>query len=187
MRLIMKRLDVILVFVLCFLVVSCSDKAPQSPNQGTGGGAKVEEPIAHSEEPEEEEPEDVQVAPKKGKLFYQNLLEYFCRQHYKECFGGLRSPRDFSENSVVVTDEPTVTSPNMDGDRIVSWNVHVKGVHSWQGYFDKRHPDWDYEADIKELGDDKYQITFVTPEVTTLGKPSKKKNVSATRVVEYSE
>lgn len=179
----MKKFDVILVFVLCFLVVSCSDKAPASPNQGTGGSAKVEEPVAQ----EEVEEEDAQVAPKRSRMFYQNLLEYFCRQYYKECFGGLHSPRDFSENSVVVTDEPTVTSPNMDGDRIVSWNVHVKGVHSWQGYFDKRHPDWDYEADIKELGDDKYQITFITPEVTTLGKPSKKKKVSATRVVEYSE
>ena len=186
MQLVMKKHYVILAFVLSFLFVACSDKVPSSPNQETQESAITDEPTVNSEEPEEVKEEVVKVAPKRDKMFYQNLLEYSCRQHYKECFGGLHSPRDFSENSVIVTGEPTVTSPNMDGDRIISWNVHVKGVHSWQGYFDKRHPDWDYEADINELGDDKYQITFITPEVYW-GKPSKKKKVSATRVVEYSE
>ena len=179
----MKTRYVIIAFVLSFVFVACSEKAPSSPNQEPQANTFADEPTVNSEEPEEEEV--AMEAVKRDKMFYQNLLEYFCREHYKECFGSLHSPRNYANNSLIIEGEPYYIDPNMDGDRIVSWNVSVRGVNSWVGHYNYKHPDWSFEASIKELGDDKYQINFKTPEVW-FGKPAKE-ILSATRVVEYSE
>ena len=139
------------------------------------------------EEIEELEKEDVvENATKRDKLFYQRLLEYFCYHHYTDCFGSSYSPRIYKENSLVVDGEPTVVDCNMDGDRIVSYNVNVSGKNSWEGYLNTKHNDWPFNATIYELGNDQYRITFNTPEVKRWpAKGPSKKILSATRTIEY--
>jgi hypothetical protein len=134
----------------------------------------------------EQEEDVVENATKRDKLFYQRLLEYFCYHHYTECFGSKYSPRIYKENSLVVNGEPTVIDCNMDGDRIVSYNMKVSGINSWEGHINTPHNEWPFEATIHELGDDSYRITFTTPEVKRWPMNRTSEEIlTATRTIEY--
>ncbi|MBO4659565.1 MAG: hypothetical protein J5637_08085 [Prevotella sp.] len=188
----LKKLFICLFIAGMMMVVACSPSPSPSQNDVNSEESAVKENPSNKtnaiekEVEEQEEEAVVENAKKRDKLFYQRLLEYFCYHHYKECFGSSYTPRIYKENSVVVDGEPTVIDSNMDGDRIVSYNMKVSGINSWEGYMKTQHPDWPFDATIHELGNNQYRITFNTPQVARWPKKGQTKEIlSATRIIEY--
>lgn len=151
---------------MLFCFASCN---MNKPDQETGYI------LVDAEEEIEEEPK---VAEKKSALFYQKLLERFCQMYYKGCFD-----RTYLYNSLVV-DDVSVIQGNWEGKDIVSWNMLVKGIHSFEGTL-KNYNDISFYAFVDDLGDNSYKVTFFAKKYGLLGESDEEE--SATRTISYSE
>ena len=115
-------------------------------------------------------------AEKKSPMFYQHLLEQFCRMYYHDCFN-----RQYFNNSLIVK-KISVTSGNFKGENIVSWNMLVEGIHSFKKT--QTFNDDSFEAFVDDRGNNVYEVTFVVKKHYLIGN---EKEMSATRVMTYSE
>lgn len=170
----MKVRYLIIAFVLSLGIMGCSDSTNQNSGETTATETSTESSIDTPEEKVDEE--DVAASPKHDKEFYRQLLEAWCCENYKACFGkGIRNPRNYLINSVIV--ETCTISYETEGGRCIA---DIKGKHSWKGSLNK-HNDDPFVAKVTDLGDDKYEVFF---EIEKWGLPGK---ISATRTIEYSE
>lgn len=124
-----------------------------TPFYGPSDNGPVNSQVDEEVEVEEEE-EEPKEAEKRPRSFYQKLLESFCQRYYNSCFSG----RDYHYNSIIV-DRMDVIQGNWENGNIVSWNMWVKGRHSFEGSV-KNHNDSPFEAFVHELGDNNYEVTF---------------------------
>ena len=128
------------------------------------------------EEYQKEEPKE---AEKKPAIFYQRLLESFCQRYYNTAFN-----RTYHSNSIIV-DNVSVIQGNWEDGVIVSWNMMVKGRHSFEGFL-RNHNDSPFEAFVDELGNDSYEITFCIRRYGPFGEQLEERE-SATRTMTFSE
>lgn len=164
----MKRLVILLSFaIMLALLTSCMDK-------------KSDVSFSYNSSETEEVEEEVKEAEKKPRLFYQRLLEVFCQRYYDSCFRG----RKYHINSLIA-DQITVIHGNWEGNNIVSWNMMVKGRHSFEGSF-KNHNDSPFEAFVDDIGNDNYEVTFFIKRYDIFGDQMDEQE-SATRTITYSE
>ena len=135
----------------------------------------------NSAEKVQDEPEEqVREAEKKPLKFYQKLLEQFCQNYYNSCFDG----REYHSNSLIA-DHIDVVQGNWKDGNIVSWEMMIKGKHSFKGSF-KNHNDSPFEAFVNDLGDDNYEVTFVIKRYDILGDQMDEDEI-ATRTITFTE
>lgn len=168
----MKRHFAIFPLVLAFAFVACT-------------AGKKDAQSAYNEYQEEvvseqEESDTPHEAPKKPAIFYQRLLERFCQQYYNDCF----SRREYRFNSVIVK-QVQVVQGNWVGGNIVSWEMMVKGVHSFEGMV-RNHNDSPFEAFVNDLGDDNYEVSFYIKRYDVFGDEMEEQE-SATRTMTFRE
>ena len=161
----------VLIFGSLFLfgLVSCN------MNKTGPGVDKFEE--EYNQEEVEEKPKE---AEKKPAIFYQRLLEQFCQKYYNGCF----SRREYHSGSLIV-DEVSVIQGNWEDGNVVSWNMKVKGKHSFEGMV-KNHNDSPFTAFVDDLGNNTYKVTFFIKRYDMFGDQMKEEE-EATRTIEYSE
>lgn len=167
----MKRIYLIVILLLPALVfVSCT---------GNSGYSSYEY-ASDSEETEEVEDDVPKEAEKRPAIFYQRMLEVFCQRYYDDCFKG----RSYHSNSIIV-DGVDVVQGNWEDGNIVSWNMMVKGRHSFEGIV-KNHNDSPFTAFVDELGDNSFKITFCIKRYDIFGDQMDEEE-TATRTMSYSE
>ena len=130
----------------------------------------------------EDESEEVEVkeAPKKPIMFYQRLLEEFCQRYYDSCFKG----HEYHFNSLVAN-EMSVVQGNWENGNIISWEMMIKGIHSFEGRI-RNFNDEPFEAFVDDLGNDSYKVIFLVKKRNLLGM-EKDEWEEATRTMTYSE
>ena len=74
---------------------------------------------------------------------------------------------------------------NWKDGNIVSWEMMIKGKHSFKGSF-KNHNDSPFEAFVNDLGDDNYEVTFVIKRYDILGDQMDEDEI-ATRTITFTE
>ena len=131
------------------------------------------------EEYNREEDEKPKEAEKKPAEFYQRLLEQFCQKYYEGCF----SRREYHYGSLIVDKVSVIQGNRVDGN-IVSWEMLVKGRHSFEGTF-KNHNDSPFTAFVNDLGNDSYEVTFFIKRYGPFEQLEDEE--SATRTMTYSE
>lgn len=124
--------------------------------------------------------EEVKEAEKKPILFYQRLLEQFCQRYYNDCFSG----RDYHYGSLIA-DNISVVQGNWENGNVISWNMMIKGRHSFEGRF-KNHNDSPFEAFVDDFGDNSYKVTFIIKRYDLFG-DQMNDDETATRTMSYSE
>ena len=74
---------------------------------------------------------------------------------------------------------------NWEDGNVVSWNMKVKGKHSFEGMV-KNHNDSPFTAFVDDLGNNTYKVTFFIKRYDMFGDQMKEEE-EATRTIEYSE
>ena len=182
----MKVRYLIIAFVLSLGIMGCSDSPNVATKVAQENTASKDEPSTDDatvtpENPsinEEQEGNESEMSSSE-KMFFQQLLEAWCREYYKECFGSIRNPRNYKINSLVIEGTPKVNIET-DGKSISRKYAIITGKHSWKGTWNT-HNDWEYEASVTDLGEDKYEVTFKTAKW-----PKGTGYLTATRTIEFS-
>ncbi len=145
------------------------------------GGSKSHRASTFSDSAETESAKETEVkeAPKKSDMFYQQLLDEFCQRFYKDCFD-----RTYHSNSLIV-DNVSVIQGNWDNGNIISWDMLVKGKHSFKARM-RNHNDSPFVAFVYDLGNNKYKVTFSIKRYDIFGDQMSNEE-SATRTMTYTE
>lgn len=151
------------------LAYSCNENKPnpsalynQYENEVAGGG--------------ENDSQETREAEKKPAIFYQRMLELFCQRYYHDCFN-----RKYFFDSLIV-DSMDVICGNWEDGNIVSWNMIVKGRHSFEGTL--KYNDDPFTAFVHDRGNNTYEITFEVTKHYLIGDDEK---ISATRTMTFYE
>ena len=87
--------------------------------------------------------------------------------------------------TVSLSKKVQVVQGNWVGKNIVSWEMMVKGVHSFEGMV-KNHNDSPFEAFVNDLGDDNYEVSFYIKRYDVFGDEMEEQE-SATRTMTFRE
>lgn len=107
----------------------------------------------------------------KSDIFYEHLLEYFCRKYYKECFN-----KNYKANSLEVS---WVSRPDPADVEYVS----ITGHHSYEGF--SNHNGVRFEASVHKKDDGYYSVRFVKYQQDLFG--NEEYDQTATRNLYYSD
>ena len=148
----MKKILFIFIMALSVMsLTSCEKKASFKVEFGGGGSDDENGDDVNPNKLIDTEP----VKEAKSDYFYEKLLEKFCRDYFKDCFG-----ETYLHNSLSVS-----YHTNLDpGD--VSF-VKIYGTHSYEGFI--THNGVRFEASVWEKEDNYYHIVFKKYKTTLSG------------------
>lgn len=122
---------------------------------------------------EYEKKDRVETTERKRKSihFYQGLLEDFCKLYYHKAFEG----RTYIYGSLCI----------VSVDYLSETIIEIKGTHSYEGIMGKQYTGYAFKANVRELGNDRFLVTFEKQSIKILSR--KKYWERTSREIAYSE